>query len=62
MRWEGVFNIKVCFQSSCSFPTEQTLQSVQSELQHLARQTLLMEHVAGGIVARLCDIAIYLLF
>lgn len=29
---------------------------------HLARHTLLMEHVAGGTVACLCDITIYLLF
>lgn len=60
--WEGVFYIKVCLQSSCSFPTEQTLHFVQRELQHLAQHTLLMEHVAGGIVACLCDITIYLLF
>lgn len=57
-----IFNIKVLFQDSCSIPTEQTLQFVQRELQHLARQTLLTEHVAGGTVACLCDITIYLLF
>lgn len=56
-----IFNIKVCFQNSCSIPTEQTLQFVQKELQHLARQTLLMEHVAGGNVTCLYDITIYLL-
>lgn len=55
-----IFNIKVCFQSSRSIPSEETLQSVQTELQHLA--TLLMEHVAGGAIACLCDITIYLLF
>lgn len=62
--WE-IFDIKVrffFFYNSCSIPTEQTLQFVQRELQHLARQTLLTEHVAGGTVACLCDITIYLLF
>ena len=54
--WEGVgrFSTLKCvffFYNSCSIPTEQTLQFVQRELQHLARQTLLTEHVAGGTVA-----------
>lgn len=57
-----IFNIKVRFQTSCSIPTEQTLQFEQRELQHLVQHTLLTEHVAGGIVACLCDISIYPLF
>lgn len=31
----------------------------QREPQHLARQTLLMDYVAGGVVACFCDITIY---
>lgn len=36
--------------------------SLCRDLLHLAQQTLLIEHVAGGTVACLCDISIYLLF
>ena len=36
--------------------------SLGRELQHLVQQTLLIQHVAGGVAACLCDITIYLLF
>lgn len=53
--------LKCVFRIPVQFPLSKYFTCAE-ELQHLARQTLLMEHVAGGIVAYLCDITIYLLF
>lgn len=53
--------LKCVLRNPVQFPLSKHF-SLCRELQHLARQTLLMEHVAGGTAACLCDITIYLLF
>lgn len=58
--WKEGCTLKCVFRIPVQFPLSK--QFVQTELHQLARQILLMEHVAGGTIACLCDITIYLLF